>query len=199
MYIVIPLGELLNAEYVQEKLEQSFQKFSCQRETDLEDFLKDKAILYENTNFGKTYLILDKEELDKGSFIVMAYFTIAQKSVDISAISNKQKRKMLGSYPGRDNLKSIPAYLIGQLGRSDSYSSQQLSGTDILNECYNAISMAARIVGGNLIILECRECMFSNFYEKHGFKKLYNDLSKDKLYTLYLKVDFKDFWNKSRD
>jgi len=41
--------------------------------------------------------------------------------------------------------------------------------------------------------------MFSNFYEKHGFKKLYNDLSKDKLYTLYLKVDFKDFWNKSRD
>ncbi|MCI8974774.1 MAG: hypothetical protein HFH79_14505 [Lachnospiraceae bacterium] len=199
MYIVIPLGELLNAEYDQEKLEQSFQKFSCQRETDLEDFLKDKAILYENTNFGKTYLILDKEELDKGSFIVMAYFTIAQKSVDISAISNKQKRKMLGSYPGRDNLKSIPAYLIGQLGRSDSYSSQQLSGTDILNECYNAISMAARIVGGNLIILECRECMFSNFYEKHGFKKLYNDLSKDKLYTLYLKVDFKDFWNKSRD
>lgn len=199
MYIVIPLGELLNAEYDQEKLEQSFQKFSCQRETDLEDFLKDKAILYENTNFGKTYLILDKEELDKGSFIVMAYFTIAQKSVDISAISNKQKRKMLGSYPGRDNLKSIPAYLIGQLGRSDSYSSQQLSGTDILNECYNAISMAARIVGGNLIILECRECMFSNFYEKHGFKKLYNDLSKDKLYTLYLKVDFKDFWNTSRD
>ena len=199
MYIVIPLGELLNAEYDQEKLEQSFQKFSCQRETDLEDFLKDKAILYENTNFGKTYLILDKEELDKGSFIVMAYFTIAQKSVDISAISNKQKRKMLGSYPGRDNLKSIPAYLIGQLGRSDSYSSQQLSGTDILNECYNAISMAARIVGGNLIILECRECMFSNFYEKQGFKKLYNDLSKDKLYTLYLKVDFKDFLNKSRD
>ena len=199
MYIVIPLGELLNAEYDQEKLEQSFQKFSCQRETDLEDFLKDKAILYENTNFGKTYLILDKEELDKGSFIVMAYFTIAQKSVDISAISNKQNRKMLGSYPGRDNLKSIPAYLLGQLGRSDSYSSQQLSGTDILNECYNAISMAARIVGGNLIILECRECMFSNFYEKHGFKKLYNDLSKDKLYTLYLKVDFKDFWNKSRD
>ena len=119
MYIVIPLGELLNAEYDQEKLEQSFQKFSCQRETDLEDFLKDKAILYENTNFGKTYLILDKEELDKGSFIVMAYFTIAQKSVDISAISNKQKRKMLGSYPGRDNLKSIPAYLIGLLGGGD--------------------------------------------------------------------------------
>ncbi len=34
MYIVIPLGELLNAEYDQEKLEQSFQKFSCQRETE---------------------------------------------------------------------------------------------------------------------------------------------------------------------
>ncbi|HBV82579.1 MAG TPA: hypothetical protein DEB74_07245 [Lachnospiraceae bacterium] len=196
IYTVIPLGELLNEEYDQEKLKQSFQKFSCQRETDLENFLKDKAILYENADFGKTYLILDTEELKNANFVIMAYFTIAQKSVDISAISNKQKRKMLGAYPGRDNLKSISAYLIGQLGRCDSYSHQQLSGEDILNECYHAISMAARIVGGNLIILECRECMFSNFYEKYGFKKLYNDLSEDNLYTLYQKVDFKDYWNR---
>ena len=91
MYTVIPLGELLNEEYDQEKLQQSFQKFSCQREADLENFLKNKAILYENADFGKTYLILDTAELKKENFVVMAYFTIAQKSVDISAIPKKQK------------------------------------------------------------------------------------------------------------
>lgn len=93
MYTVIPLGELLNEEYDQEKLQQSFQKFSCQREADLENFLKNKAILYENADFGKTYLILDTAELKKENFVVMAYFTIAQKSVDISAIPKSKNER----------------------------------------------------------------------------------------------------------
>lgn len=195
IYKVIPLGEILNEEYSKDKLNRAFQKFSCQREIDLENFLQDKAILYEKTGLGKTFLLLDSEELMSKNFVVAAYFTIAQKAIDISQISNKKRRKMLGAYPGRDTLKSIPAYLIGQLGRSDSYTSNQLSGETILNECYSAISMAARIVGGNLIVLECREYMFSSVYEKLGFKKLYDTLNEENLYTLYKKTDFNAYWN----
>ncbi|MCI9346264.1 MAG: hypothetical protein HFI56_08405 [Lachnospiraceae bacterium] len=117
IYKVIPLGELLGKEYNQDKLNTAFKRFSCQREADLENFLQEKAILYENTNLGKTYLILDSTELENKNFVIAGYFTIAQKSVDISEISAKKRRKMLGSYPGRDKLKSVPAYLIGQLGR----------------------------------------------------------------------------------
>lgn len=195
IYTVIPLGELLSKEYNQDKLNTAFRKFSCQREADLENFLQEKAILYENTNLGKTYLILDSEELKNKNFIIAGYFTIAQKSVDISEISTKKRRKMLGAYPGRDKLKSIPAYLIGQLGRCDSYSSLELPGNTILNECYNVISLASRIVGGNLVVLECREGMFLKVYEKLGFKKLYASLNEENLDTLYKKVDFEDYWN----
>ncbi len=195
IYKVIPLGEILNKEYNQDKLNTAFKKFSCQREADLENFLQEKAILYEKTNFGKTYLILDSAELESKNFVIAAYFTIAQKSVDISEVPAKKRRKMLGAYPGRDKLKSIPAYLIGQLGRCDSYSSQQLPGNTILNECYYAISLASRIVGGNLIVLECREGMFSKVYEKLGFKKLYDSLNEENLHTLYKKIDFEDYWN----
>ena len=192
---VIPLGELLSKEYNRDKLNNAFKKFSCQREADLENFLQEKAILYENTNLGKTYLILDSTELENKNFVIAGYFTIAQKSVDISEISAKKRRKMLGSYPGRDKLKSVPAYLIGQLGRCDSYSSLQLPGDTILNECYNVISLASMIVGGNLIVLECRDGMFSKVYERLGFKKLYDSLNDEKLDTLYKKVDFEDYWN----
>lgn len=197
-YKIVPLGELLSKEYDQKKLEKAFEKFSCQRELDLENFLRFKAIPYENTNYGKTYLIIDNIKLqEKAEFCVIAYFTIAQKSLDISSLSKKKKRRVLGEYPGRDGLSSVPTYLIGQLGRCDDYTSEDLSGEQILNECYHSISIAARIVGGNIIVLECRECMFEKFYEGQQFKKLYDELSTENLYTLYKKVNFQEYWDKN--
>lgn len=195
-YLVIPMGEILNKGYDQKKIEDGLKKFSCEREADLEDFLIRKSIPYEKSNFGKTYLLLDEKELNKGQFKIMAYFTIAQRSVDMTNLSNKRKRKVLGNYPGRDSLNSVPAFLIGQLGRCDEYSSSDLSGEQILNECYHAISMAAKIVGGNLLILECREHMYSRFYEGQEFKKLYDELNEEGLYTLYKKIDFSEYWSK---
>ena len=44
------------------------------------------------------------------------------------------------------------------------------------------------LIGGNLLILECREHMYSKFYEKYGFKKLYDELDDNSLYTLYKKM-----------
>lgn len=193
-YIVIPLGEILAGEYEEQKIEEAFKRFSCSREKDLEDFLVYKAIQYEKTNYGKTYLCIDADEVKNGKFEIAAYFTIAQKSLDISSLSGKQRRKILGNYPGRDSLKSIPAYLIGQLGRCDKYTNSDLSGDQILMECYHTISRAAMIVGGNLIVLECREHMFEKFYEQKNFKKLYKDLNEEGLYTLYKKVNFEEYW-----
>lgn len=96
-YNVIPLGEMLSKEYDEELLCKSFEKFSCQREVDLENFLVKKAIPYEKTNYGKTFLLIDTKKLEESKeLVVVAYFTIAQKAVDISDISKKKKRKMLG-------------------------------------------------------------------------------------------------------
>ena len=103
---------------------------------------------------------------------------------------------MLGEYPGRDFVNSIPTYLIGQLGRCDNYDKEDLSGQQILNECYHAISVAARVVGGNLVVLECRECMFDKVYGNKGFKKLYDELNEEGLYTLYQKIDFSEYCNR---
>ena len=68
-YVVLSLGEMLREGYDVNLIQESFKKFSCQREADLEDFLQEKAVLYEKTNFGKTYLILDSAELDNKNFL----------------------------------------------------------------------------------------------------------------------------------
>lgn len=195
-YIVLPLGEILKKEeYSKQKLEEAFKKFSCRRETDLENFLVHKAIPYDNTGFGKTYLLIDKCELKKGNFIILAYFTLALRSIDLSHLNKKAKRRVLGNYPGREGLNSISAYLVGQLGRCDNCAKEGLSGQQILNECYHTISLAAKVVGCNLLVLECREHMFGKFYSIYDFKKLYNELNEEKLYTLYKRVSFEEYWN----
>ncbi len=191
-YLVISLGELL-LNYNAAEINESFKQFNCERERDLQKFLQEKSITYENAGTGRTYLFLDKDEFQKMNFKIMGFFTISQTSVDISAMSQKKKKKVLGSaVPGRDSLNSFSAFLIGQLGRNDSYNSIQLPGHYLLHECYLQLKEANKLVGGEHVILECRECMFMKFYNNQGFKLIADDTNKDGLYTLYNRVKFKD-------
>ena len=191
-YIIFSLGDLIKGGYTEKGLSPFFNDFTCEREKDLEIFLRNKAITYDNSNLGKTSLIIDKDSFDQGKLDVMAFFTIGQTSVDIGALSNNKKKKLLGSVHGRDKLLSYQAYLIGQLGRSDMYTTDDISGETILNECYAEIRKVQRIVGGRLLLLECREHMFELFYQKKGFEKLTDFPDEQGLYTLYRRIKFDD-------
>ncbi len=190
------MGDVLSTGVDRSQVEDAFKKFSCQHEVDLENFLINKSILYENSQYGKTFLLVDKVLLQQGEFQIVAYYTIAMKSLDINQLSKKKRRKVLGGQPGRDQMNSMSAYLIGQLGRNDAYSHEDMDGVTILNECYHSISTAARVVGGQLIVLECREHMYEKFYQNQNFLKLYDELSQDGLYTLYKRVDFQEYWDR---
>ncbi|MBF0714477.1 hypothetical protein HZY83_07290 [Gemella sp. GH3] len=191
-YIVISLNDFyenLNKDKV--LLNEVFRKFSCRREKDLENFLHCKALDYELSDFGKTFLFFDKDKFLSEDYDVLAFFTIGYTSIDISSISKKKKRKMLGNYPGRDRLNNIPAFLIGQLGKNDNHINY-MSGEVILNEAYSTIKKANVIIGGKLLVLECRGKMFEKFYKKFEFTKLYEESDKDGLLTLYKKLNFKN-------
>ena len=187
-HIVLPLRDLLlNKQYSVEKIELAFSKFKCPQETDLEDFLVNKAINYEKDKIGKTYLFINESDLKSGIFTIDAYVTLATKSVDITQMSSKMKRKMLGNYPGRDSISSVTAFLIGQLGRAEYCDKSQISGEDLLNESYSIFKQSSILVGGNVIVLECREHMYNKFYERHGFRK---ELNSDNLFELFRKANF---------
>lgn len=196
-YVLVSLGDLLASGCDEKKIISIFEKFSCQLETELEDFLMQRAIEYENKGIGKTFLFFDVEKLQNNEISIMAYYTIGHSTIDITNLSNRQRRRMLGNYPGRDNMKSVSTFLIGQIGRCDKYTSEDLNGDTIFNECYHSLSLAAKIIGGSIVFLECREHMFSKVYEKMHFVKLSDELNEDNLYALYRKVDFAEYWNKS--
>lgn len=48
--------------------------FKCEKDPDIEKFLKEKAIDFESLNKSRTYLIYDLDDLLSGKKYILAYF-----------------------------------------------------------------------------------------------------------------------------
>jgi len=189
-YDVVSLAELLELR-TENEISEIFKKFSCKEESDLEDFLNVRAIEYERNSKGKTFLCIDGGKYEKtGEIFVAAYYTLANTAIDLSDMGSNKKKRVMGDFPGRTERDTFPAFLIAQLGRCDAYSHEDISGETLLNECFHTLKEAAKIVGGKLVVLECREHMFDKVYKHLEFKKLADELTSDNLYMLYKRVDF---------
>jgi hypothetical protein len=74
-------------------------------------------------------------------------------------------RKKLGNLSDKE--KNIIVYLIGQIGRDASFSKERLTGKRMLDDCHRLIESARNIVGGRLILLECKPIdRLCEFYSK---------------------------------
>ena len=183
-YVVVSLADIINQYEDLNVLEEAFQNFKCHREVDLEIFLRDKCLNYERAGNCRTFLLLDKKQLDDNSNLsIVAFFSTATTPLDISSLGKKVRKRLHGPIPLNKDVISV--FLIGQLGRNDLYSKDEMPGEVIIGECFAAIERAKQIVGGRILLVECREHLLK-FYEKHGFVGV--SKSKDNLYQLYKKI-----------
>ncbi len=192
-YFIVSLSEALEVFGCEEMLK-LFGSFKCSAEKDLEIFLSQRSIEYERDGKGKTFLVIDKYSVVSGSKPrLIAYYTLANTSIDLSNFSDNKKKKVVGSFPNRTQRTSFPAFLIGQLGRDENYSHEDISGEILLSEVYHSLKQAAKILGGKLVVLECREHMYDLVYKNLGFKKLDDNLNSEGLYMLYSRVNFENY------
>jgi len=118
---------------------------------------------------------------------LIAYFTLALKAIKIPKIntmSNTLKKK-LGNMCDKDN--NIVAFLIGQLGRDSTYSKQILSGSDMIQDCYDIINKVNSFIGGKLILLECKPIVsLCEYYENKGFIDITENNNELKQYIKFI-------------
>ncbi|CAM3675461.1 hypothetical protein ERUR111494_06445 [Erysipelothrix urinaevulpis] len=173
-YVLIPLNQLISsANIAEDVLLKALSEFSCECDLDLQDFLRVQAISREKSKKSTTYLFLDEEKLKTGEITVMAYISHALTSIDVMDLSVSKLKKMFGdSVDNRDNRSSIPAFLIGQLGRSDKYSTVDLPGSRLLYESISILKENSESTSGDVVILECKPHMLPRFYSKFGFQEL---------------------------
>lgn len=149
--------------------------FVCPLNKDVEYFCKYKAVEFSKRNFSKTYIVFWETD-DESEKEFVGYYTIATKvmKVERSAVSNREAKKLReqGIFNEKDNTYTVPATLIGQLGKNYADGNNLLiDGADLLQLAIEKAKEVQRQIGGKFVYLECEEeKKLIQFYENNNFK-----------------------------
>jgi len=163
---VISLRDILS-ESPEGSVSDMLSKFSCERDKDVESFLKEKAIVQEKKHISRTYLIFTTGSCTE----LLAYFTIAVSTMDVTGIvcSKEMQKKM------NINRGLAQSYLLGQLGKCDG--SPKGLGKFAVEQATDRIIAANLNVGCRVIRVDCKQSLVK-YYEGIGFmfaRHNYND------------------------
>lgn len=178
-YIELNLLEMLDT-YGEDKLQAVLSRFMCPQNTDVENFIRSKAVTFARQRLAMTYLVYSAEKNPE----LVGYFTLANKfvSIDGNALS-KTLQKRISKFSQYDEeldrfLVSMP--LIAQLGRNFNPSlSASIPGQELLAIACHKVQEAQFIIGGKAVYIECA--------------------SSPKLFDFYSASQFVQFGQRERD
>ncbi|MCL1905040.1 MAG: hypothetical protein FWG19_02825 [Methanomassiliicoccaceae archaeon] len=156
-YEVFPLRNILST-YPEKVVSEKLSRFSCERDRDVELFLKEKAIVQEKKHISRTYLIFTADTKTE----LMAYFTIAISNMDVADLQCEDKiRKKMNINKG-----VAQNYLLGQLGKRDD--AEKGLGEFAIEQAVDRILTANLNVGCRVIRVDCKTSLLK-YYTENGF------------------------------
>lgn len=168
----------------EQKAQELISIFVCEKDPDIESFLKNKAILFEKIGKSRTFLIFDE---DAEEFGVLAYFTIALQVLKVPESLSNRKIKNFDGFNAKINgerITEFPAILIGQVGKNSLYK-DNISGYDLMQYCMNTVLDGQMHLAGRIIMLECKNIPYLiELYAQFGFIILEKDYGEDELLQL---------------
>ena len=165
-YLCFSISELLR-KYSKEELQTKFNVFSCQKNKEIELFIKNDAINFSLKHQSVSYIIFDTT-VNR----VVAYFALSIKPIrfDINTLSNTALKRLerISEVDLLDNTITPSAYLIAQLGKSDD---AQIDINDIFYFLDNNIIDIQNACGGVVEFLESENNdKLIALYQNRGFK-----------------------------
>ncbi len=146
--------------------------FYCSKNSDVENYLKTKAVEHQKRDHTRTYLIIDIDKSSSEKIVIIAYFSISLKILNLNAEVSASARKNLHGYSKK--AERICVYLIGQIGKNDiDKKESDINMQEILDYAYLVIDDIYERIGGRIILVECEEIQkLIELYEKNGFMLL---------------------------
>lgn len=155
-------------------------EFSCGEDKDMDEFFNKDALVYARRRIGKSYCF----RLDENEKEIVACFTISNDSIRIWDLGSSKKNAMWKELTNREKLLSrFPGVLIGRLAVSEKYAGKGI-GTEILDFIKMWFLSDENKTGCRLVIVDAKNKEnVLKFYEKNGFKYLFNKEIDEDFYT----------------
>ncbi|MED1539104.1 GNAT family N-acetyltransferase [Bacillus pseudomycoides] len=151
------MDSLLTIETLQEEHKEVIENFTCTDESDVEEFLKEDAMMYQNTNMAKTRLFFD----DNHNLI--GYFSVFNDHVRIGR--DKRKKEDINPPKGINHFPAIRLHYFGV----DSRYRKLGYGEEILLSVLEHSYKLSLIAGCTFITVQALTSSIG-FYEKYDFK-----------------------------
>lgn len=165
--------------------------FKCNLDSDLEEFLYNKAIDFETIGKSRTYFIIDDNDFfSNNEFTIYGYYSLAISTIYIPNDLSNNKIKKLDGYNAKihgEKIKALPCYLIGQLAKNTNIEKNPLNGNELMKFALTHIYNSFYNLGGRIVLVECRnKKKLVNFYESNNFKTFNNTKIKGQDYSQML-------------
>jgi len=145
--------------------------FSCPLNSEVEDFLKSKAVQSSRLSASQTYLVIDDD-----NYQLLGYYTLVLKSYAVKgSLLSSANRRLMSRFAQEDEAGNYHAavYLIAQIGKNYALpKGQQISGARLIGMALDEFRAIKSRVGGKLVMVE-REAdrhKLQSFYQANGFK-----------------------------
>lgn len=153
-------------------LSSTLSSFAVPLNSEVEDFIRKKALQATKLKSSISYLVIDEDLAD-----VVGYFTLLVKPFTIQAASLSSKNRRLIARFAEENTEvgdyTASVYLIAQIGKNYAIEEPlQISGADLLNMALDKLRAAQDLVGGKLVLVEreADRAKLLEFYNANGFK-----------------------------
>lgn len=153
--------------------------FSCDLDKDIETFLHNRAVEFEQLAKSRTYLVCSQDELltqNISNVTIYGYISLALKILSVpKEISNRMRREIdgLSAKIHGEQINDFPCYLIGQLSRNSKVDKNVIKGTELIAFAQDVISVVVEAIGGRYIMIECKDNInLINFYKDNGFDEI---------------------------
>lgn len=174
-FTVFNIREYLNGqnpELGEDDLHQVLSEFSCEKNPDVERFVKEQSIEFAKKHQSVTYLVFSTDDAQ-----LVGYFAITIKPITVNAepFSTRAKKKLarVSELNDEDHTYNLAAYLIAQLGKNFSDgANERITGAELLGLAIEQVHQLQYLAGGMVVFLEAEphEQLLS-FYQINGFQK----------------------------
>lgn len=164
----------------EEVLQNILSTFVSEKNSEIEEFIRDKAINFAKQKLSITYLIIDAD-----SGVILGYFTLTHKSVILNSEGlSKTFQKKLAKYSRLDRDTGnyvVSAFLLAQLGKNYAIKADdRISGKQMMKLVNDVLLDVQRRIGGGVIYLDCEDNpKLKEFYSGENFKEFADRFSSE--------------------